>query len=399
MNRDLQKLQPYPFERLRDLLADAQPPADKPLVDLGIGEPRHPTPSFIGETLTAALRDGLSRYPATRGGAPLRQAIADWLQARFQLAPAQVDPDRQVLPVAGTREGLFAIAQALVDRQAAPLVVMPNPFYQIYEGAALLSGAEPRFLTCDRDNGYLPDPDALAAQDWDRCQLLYLCSPGNPSGAVIRKPLMQRLLDLADRHDFIVVADECYSELYPDEDSPPPGLLQICNETGRPDFRRCLVFHSLSKRSNAPGLRSGFVAGDADVLQAFLRYRTYQGCALPEQVQQASTTAWADEAHVRENRRLYREKFDAVLEILGDCLPVSRPEAGFYLWPQTPIDDQDFARRLYQEEHVRVLPGSYLSRDTEAGNPGRNHVRMALVADRAHCEAAAHRIRAFVERL
>ncbi|MCK8514726.1 succinyldiaminopimelate transaminase [Methylonatrum kenyense] len=399
MNQDLQKLQPYPFERLRDLLADAQPPADKPLVDLGIGEPRHPTPRFIAESLSTSLNDGLSRYPATRGKDPLCRAIAAWLETRFRLDAGQIDADSQVLPVAGTREGLFSVAQALVDRQAVPLVMMPNPFYQIYEGAALLAGAEPRFLHCDRSNGYLPDPDALPPEDWDRCQLLYLCSPGNPSGAVIGKSLMQRFLDLADRHDFILVADECYSELYPNEDTPPPGLLQICAETGRTDFRRCLVFHSLSKRSNAPGLRSGFVAGDAAILREFLRYRTYHGCALPEHVQQASAAAWADEAHVRENRRLYREKFDAVLAILGDCLEVSRPEAGFYLWPRTPVDDQDFARRLYQEEHVRVLPGSYLSRDTALGNPGRNHVRMALVADQAHCEAAAHRIRALVRRL
>lgn len=399
MNCDLQKLQPYPFERLRHLLGDAQPPADKPLVDLGIGEPRHPTPRFIAKTLTSGLEDGLSRYPATRGGEDLRQAIAAWLRTRFRLDAGQLDSASQILPVAGTREGLFSIAQALVDRQTAPLVVMPNPFYQIYEGAALLASAEPRFLNCDRANGYLPDPDSLSAADWDRCQLLYLCSPGNPSGAVIPKPRMQRFLELADRHDFILAADECYSELYPDEDNPPPGLLQICTEIGRTDFSRCLVFHSLSKRSNAPGLRSGFVAGDAELLRGFLRYRTYHGCALPQHVQSASAAAWADEAHVRENRRLYRQKFDAVLAILADCLEVSRPEAGFYLWPRTPIDDQDFARRLYQEEHVRVLPGSYLSRDTVAGNPGRQHIRMALVAEPSQCEAAAHRIRAFVKRL
>ena len=399
MNCDLQKLQLYPFERLRHLLTDVRPPADKPLVDLGIGEPRHPTPHFIAETLTSGLRDGLSRYPATRGNDALRQAVADWLQTRFRLDAGQIDPESQILPVAGTREGLFSIAQALVDRQTAPLVVMPNPFYQIYEGAALLAGAEPRLLNCNRANGYRPDPDSLSAADWDRCQLLYLCSPGNPSGAVIPKPLMQRFLELADRHNFILAADECYSELYPDEECPPPGLLQICAETGRTDFRRCVVFHSLSKRSNAPGLRSGFVAGDANLLRDFLRYRTYHGCALPQHVQSASAAAWADETHVRENRRLYREKFDAVLAILGDCLEVNRPEAGFYLWPRTPIDDQDFARRLYQEEHVRVLPGSYLSRDTLAGNPGQHHIRMALVAEQSQCEAAARRIRALVERL
>ncbi len=399
MNSDLSRLQPYPFERLRELLAGARPPPDRDLVDLGIGEPRNPTPPLIAEALQAALKEGLSRYPGTAGTPALREAIASWLARRFQLGADAIDPDRHVLPLAGTREGLFAIAQTLVNRADAPLVVMPNPFYQIYEGGALLAGAEPRFLDCHRDNDYLPGPESLSAADWDRCQLLYLCSPGNPSGAVISRQRMGRFLELADRHDFVIVADECYSELYPDEAQPPKGLLQICQELGRDDFHRCLVFHSLSKRSNAPGLRSGFVAGDADLLTTFLRYRTYHGCALPQHVQAASAAAWSDEVHVRENRELYRARFDAVLEILDGCLDVARPNAGFYLWPQTPIDDQQFARRLFEEEHVRLLPGSFLSRESHGGNPGAGHVRMALVAPQADCEEAARRIRALVNRL
>ena len=399
MNPDLERLQPYPFERLARLKADCTPPAELAPIDLSIGEPKHAAPHFVAETLISHLH-GLSQYPVTRGQAELRRTIADWLQRRFTLPAAGPDPDTQVLPVGGTREALFAFAQAVVDRsQPRPRVLMPNPFYQIYEGAALLAGAEPVFLNTTAQTDYLPDFDRVPDSVWDECQLLYLCSPGNPTGTVLDVPALQRLIELAERHDFIIAADECYSEIYPDEAAPPPGLLQAAAAMGRSDYRRCVVFHSLSKRSNLPGLRSGFVAGDAGVLQAFFRYRTYHGCAMPPATQAASREAWQDEAHVRDNRELYRRKFAAVTDILQSVLPVTPPQAGFYLWPQTPIADTDFARNLFAEAHVTVLPGSYLSRDTDSGNPGSDHVRMALVAPLEDCIEAARRIRTFIERI
>ncbi|MCC5856923.1 MAG: succinyldiaminopimelate transaminase [Ectothiorhodospiraceae bacterium] len=398
MNSNLARLQPYPFQRLARLLDGANPPRGLAPIDLGIGEPKHPAPALVREALVAHL-DGLGSYPPTRGGAPLREAVCHWLSARFRIPRDRLDPDRHCLPVAGTREALFAIAQAVVDPAGAPLVVMPNPFYQIYEGAALLAGAEPYFLNCTAANGYLPDLEAVPDSVWDGCQLLYICSPGNPSGAVASRAWHQQLLDLADRHDFVIAADECYSEIYPPRGEPPVGLLQVCAESGREDFHRCLVFHSLSKRSNAPGLRSGFVAGDARLLERFLLYRTYQGCALSAPVQAASTAAWHDETHVEENRLAYQAKFDAVLHVLSPVLEVQRPAAGFYLWPRTPIPDTRFARRLYEEQNVRVLPGSYLSREAHGENPGADHVRLALVAHEAECVEAAWRIRRLLERL
>ncbi|BCO30464.1 succinyldiaminopimelate transaminase [Thiohalobacter sp. COW1] len=399
MNPDLERLQPYPFERLARLKADASPPVDRAHIDLSIGEPKHAAPHFVAEALISHLH-GLSQYPVTRGQPELRRAVADWLSRRFQLPAASLDPQTMVLPVNGTREALFAFAQAVVDRNAArPRVLMPNPFYQIYEGAALLAGAEPVLLNTTPESGYLPDFDRVPESVWDDCQLLYLCSPGNPTGTVLDIPALQRLIHLADRHDFILAADECYSEIYPDEAAPPPGLLQAAAAMGRTDYRRCVVFHSLSKRSNLPGLRSGFVAGDAEVLQAFFRYRTYHGCAMPPATQAASRLAWQDEAHVRDNRELYRQKFAAVTDILQPVLDVAPPQAGFYLWPRTPIADTDFARGLFAEEQVTVLPGSFLSRDTDSGNPGADHVRMALVAPLEDCIEAAHRIRSFIERI
>jgi N-succinyldiaminopimelate aminotransferase len=393
MNPRLDRLQPYPFEKLGALLADAAPPALAP-IRLSIGEPQHPTPAFIGAALAAHL-NGLASYPATRGTPMLREAIAGWLSRRFALPADAVDPERHVLPVNGTREGLFAFAQAVIDPSPDALVLLPNPFYQIYEGAALLAGAQPHYLPCTAETGFLPDLDAVDEATWARCQLIYTCSPGNPSGAVMDQATLTRLIELADRHDFIIAADECYAELYPDESAPPVGLLQAAAAMGREDFGRCIVFHSLSKRSNAPGLRSGFVAGDAEVIRRFLAYRTYHGCAMALPQQHASTAAWRDEAHVIENRRLYREKFDAVLAILDGVLDVQRPAAGFYLWPRTPIDDTELARRLFAEQHVTVLPGSYLSRPTPAGDPGKGRVRMALVAPLAECVEAAERIRTF----
>ncbi len=395
MNPNLERLQPYPFEKLRALMSGVAPPAGLDHIPLSIGEPRHPTPAFVTEAVLAHLH-GLSSYPLTRGSATLRQAIAGWLERRFGLGEGALDPERQVLPVNGTREALFAFAQAVVDAgRPGAAVLMPNPFYQIYEGAALLAGAEPVYLNCGDDG--LPDFDAIPAETWARCQLLYLCSPHNPTGAVVPEATLRKLMALADEHDFIIAADECYSEIYFDEDRPPVGLLEAAARAGRSDFRRCVVFHSLSKRSNAPGLRSGFVAGDAEVLQAFFAYRTYHGCAMPEHHQAASRLAWGDEDHVRQNRAEYRAKFDAVLEILGDVLEVQRPEAGFYLWPRTPGDDAEFARELYRQQNVTVLPGSFLSRTVNGENPGAGRVRMALVAPLDECVDAARRIRSFLE--
>jgi N-succinyldiaminopimelate aminotransferase len=395
MNPDLDKLQPYPFEKLAALKAGVAP-ADKPHVALSIGEPQHATPAQITAALQAHLDAGLARYAPTQGMALLRQTICDWLVRRFALPADSLDAERHVLPVAGTREALFAFAQAVVDRRRPASVLMPNPFYQIYEGAALLAGATPGFLPCDAANGYVPDFDAVPADRWDRCQVLYLCSPGNPSGAVIAQGALQGLIELADRHDFVIAADECYSEIYRDEERPPVGLLQAAAAMGHDDYRRCMVFHSLSKRSNAPGLRSGFVAGDADLIAGFLRYRTYHGCALPLQHQHASIAAWQDEAHVRENRRLYRAKFDAVLDALQGSLDVTLPEAGFYLWPRTPVDDETFARELFRQQNVSVLPGSYLARSVDGRSPGAGHVRIALVAPLEQCIDAAARIADFV---
>ncbi len=396
MNPNLSRLQPYPFERMAALHAGVAPPAGLAPIRLSIGEPRHPTPGFIAEAIIEHLH-GLSLYPATRGSRQLRESIANWLQMRFTLPANSLNPDRQILPVNGTREALFAIAQCLIDTRSQPLVLMPNPFYQIYEGAALLAGAEPQFINCSASTGYLPDFDAVRDADWDRCQLLYLCSPGNPSGQVIDTKSLQILIERAERHDFVIVSDECYSEIYADEAHPPPGLLQAAAAIGNTHYRRCLVFHSLSKRSNAPGLRSGFVAGDAELMEPFFRYRTYHGCAMPPATQDASARAWQDEVHVTENRRLYREKFAAVTDILAPVLDVEAPPASFYLWPHTPIDDQIFARQLLAEQNVIVLPGSYLSRDTANGNPGKEHIRMALVAPLDECIEAANRIRQFTE--
>lgn len=394
MNPRLHALQAYPFEKLRALLGTAT--SDLPHIPLSIGEPRHPAPGFVAETLATELGK-LSNYPTTKGIAELRQSIATWATRRFGLSA--LDAESQVLPVNGTREALFAFAQTVVTPSDEALVCCPNPFYQIYEGAALLAGAQPHFLPCTAENGFIPDYDAVPAQVWQRCQLLYLCSPGNPSGAVTDTATLQKLIRLADEYDFVLASDECYSELYFDEGQPPAGLLQACAEMGRNDYRRCVVFHSLSKRSNLPGLRSGFVAGDADILASFLLYRTYHGCAMPIQHQLASIAAWNDEAHVQENRERYRQKFARVLSELGGCLDVKQPDASFYLWAKTPIADTDFAKLLFDSQHVTVLPGSYLSREVDGLNPGSGYVRMALVAELDNCVEAASRIRRCVETL
>lgn len=399
MNPDLDKLHPYPFEKLATLKQGITPPASLSHIALSIGEPKHATPSLINEALIANL-DKLSSYPSTRGEPALRESIATWLYKRFKLDASCLDTGTQILPVNGTREALFAFAQCVIQRDNNPVVMMPNPFYQIYEGAALLAGAEPFYMNTTQDTDFLPDFNAVPENIWQRCQLVYLCSPGNPTGAVMSIEQMQKLLDLADKFDFVIASDECYSELYFDENSPPPGLLEAAIQAGRDDFKRCIVFHSLSKRSNAPGLRSGFVAGDKDIMQAFFRYRTYHGCAMPPAHQFASIAAWSDESHVIENRALYREKFRAVQTILDPVMPVHIPAASFYLWPQTPISDTDFAQRLFAEQNITVLPGSFLSR-TPAGqpNPGENRIRMALVAPLEECISAAERIKDFINTL
>ena len=392
MNPDLQRLQPYPFERLRRLFAGVKPPAGLPPINLSIGEPKHPTPAFILDALARAL-PGVASYPLTAGQPELREAIAAWACRRYRLK--NLDPATQVLPVAGSREALFAFAQTVVDRSRDAIVVAPNPFYQIYEGAALLAGARPLFLPTTEANGFRMELERLTPAEWARVQLVYVCTPGNPTGRVMTLDEWRQLFDLSDRYGFIVASDECYSEIYFDEAAPPLGGLQAAAQLGRERFERLVVFSSLSKRSNVPGLRSGFVAGDADVLQQFLLYRTYHGSALGPAVQTASVAAWRDEAHVIENRRLYAAKFAQATPVVQRALRCRQPDAAFYLWAATPIDDAEYARRLYAERHVTVLPGSYLSREVAGANPGAGHVRIALVASAAEVAEAAERIASF----
>ncbi len=397
MNPDLALLQPYPFAKLATLFEGTSPSSAQSHIALSIGEPKHTSPAFVGAALTAHM-GGLSQYPLTKGILELRTSISAWATKRFHLASSGLCPETQILPVNGTREALFSFTQVIVDRtKSNPLVVCPNPFYQIYEGATYLAGAKPYFLPCESSNGYLPNYESVPTQVWQDCQMLFVCSPGNPTGAVTDISTWKKLIALADEHDFIIASDECYSELYFDEANPPVGLLQACAAMGRHDYKHCMVFHSLSKRSNLPGLRSGFVAGDAELIESYLQYRTYHGCAMPVQHQFASIAAWNDEGHVFANRQLYREKFARVLEILAGQLKVSQPDASFYLWPETPIDDTQFARELFQHEHVTVLPGQFLSREIDGLNPGAGHVRMALVAPIEQCIEAAERIKHFIQ--
>jgi N-succinyldiaminopimelate aminotransferase len=396
MNPALSRLWPYPFERLRELLAGAAPPANLAHISLSIGEPRHTPPAFVLEALTNNLHT-LNSYPASHGLPQFRASVANWLNRRFALPTgARVDPDTMVLPANGTREALFAVVQALTDRSREPIVVMPNPFYQIYEGAALLAGAEPYFIP-QQGNVALPDLDSVPATVWNRCQLLFLCSPGNPTGAVAHVDYLRHALELAEKYDFVVASDECYSEIFFDETQPPTGLLQAAVAAGHTRFERCLVFHSLSKRSSVPGLRSGFVAGDPALIKPFLLYRTYHGCAMPVHVQLASIPAWNDDQHVIENRSLYREKFSKVLPLLKSVMDVEMPQASFYLWPKVD-DDQRFTRELFERQHVTTLPGSYIAREGGGGNPGRGRVRISLVASVDECVEAAERIRTYLSR-
>jgi len=400
MNARLAGLHSYPFQKLTALLQGVSPPEDKAPIRLSIGEPQHAAPSFVLEALAQNLA-GLSIYPTTRASPELRRSIAAWANRRFGLKQNPLDPERHVLPAAGTREALFSIAQAVIEPRngRSPLVMMPNPFYQIYEGAALLAGAQPYFLNTIEEKGYRMDFAGVPEAAWRETQLVYICSPGNPTGAVLSHGDWKQIIELSQRYGFIIASDECYAEIYFDEADPPIGLLQAAQGMGLRDFRNCLVFHSLSKRSNLPGMRSGFVAGDPVIIEQYFQYRTYQGCALPPPTQTASIAAWNDESHVRQNRELYRAKFDAVLGILGGVLDVHRPAAGFYLWPKTPIDDQAFARELYARENVLVLPGSYLSREVNGVDPGANRVRMALVASLDECVTAARRMKNFIESL
>ena len=390
-NHQLSLLQPYPFEKLRAALADQVHGGDLAHIALSIGEPKHAPPSLVIDALSdpAALAQQLAIYPATRGNDALRDAISYWLAQRFNIA---VDPENQILPVNGTREALFSFAQALLSGDSSSLVGMPNPFYQIYEGAALLAGAQPYYIPNTEANNYQADFDSISAATWDAMELLYICSPGNPTGHLISDTQMRNLIELAHRHDFIIAADECYAEIYFSDQPRPSSLLASSNAMGNKDFQRCVVFHSLSKRSNLPGLRSGFVAGDANIIEQFLRYRTYHGCALGMHQQRASTLAWQDEAHVQENRALYEQKFRTVTKILAPYYDIRQPAGGFYHWLPTPTDDIEFCQALFSTQHITVMPGTFLGRQDQGLNPGKGHARVAWVAPLEECIEAAERL-------
>lgn len=396
MNRRLDLLHPYPFERLNALLEGVQASPDHGLIPLSLGEPRHEAPDFLVEMYRRrelVLR-GFGTYPPTKGLPELRNAIAAFVGRRFA---APLDPETQVLPVNGTREALFAIAQAVIDPDDPGTTFMPNPFYQIYEGAAIIAGSKPVYIPCTAATDFNPDFSRVTDEQWSSCRLVYICSPGNPTGAVMEIPEMQRLIRLADQYGFVIASDECYSEIYADEERPPPGLLQAAREMGREDYRNCIAFNSLSKRSNLPGLRSGYACGDASLIEKFLLYRTYHGSAMPVHHQLLSAAAWEDEDHVVANRARYRAKFDAVMAILDNVWPMSRPAASFYLWPSTPVDAELFTQKLIEAVHIKVVPGTYLSRDAHGTNPGKNRVRMALVATHDECVEAAERLKRFMK--
>jgi N-succinyldiaminopimelate aminotransferase len=396
VNPLLTKLQPYPFEKLRQLFAGVTPNAAYAPISLGIGEPKHPTPEFIKQVLTDNL-GGLASYPSTAGSEALRASIAGWLERRYGLP--KIDPATQVLPVNGSREALFALAQTVIDPSRDALVMCPNPFYQIYEGAAYLAGAEPYFVNSDPARNFAPDYKSVPADVWPRVQLLYLCSPGNPTGAVLTLEDWKELFELSDRYGFIIAADECYSEIYFKQEAPLGGL-EAAHRLGRTGYPRLIAFSSLSKRSNVPGMRSGFVAGDAEVLKNFLLYRTYHGSAMSPSIQSASVAAWNDEKHVEENRAKYIAKFNRVTPMLEEVLDVALPDAGFYLWAKVPgMSDTEYARRLHAEYNVTVLPGSYLAREAHGINPGQGRIRMALVAEVEECLEAAQRIVEFTKKL
>ena len=397
MNPLLRLLQPYPFERLRALHADATPNRTKPAINVSIGEPKHPTPAFILDALAHGATTGLANYPTTVGSAALREAIASWLTRRHALRA--LDSAAEVLPVLGSREALFAFAQTVIDgSRPGATVVVPNPFYQIYEGAALLAGAQTFCVNADEDAAFAHRWDGVPPDVWSRTQLLYVCSPDNPTGRVMPLAEWQTLFELSDRHGFVIASDECYSEIHFDESAPPLGALAAAQACGRDGYPRLVVFGSLSKRSNAPGLRSGYAAGDRALLKAFLHYRTYHGSAMSGAVAAASIAAWNDETHVVQNRAEYTEKFRLLAPRLAQAMPCTMPQAAFYLWARTPGDDAAFARRLYVEENVTVLPGSYIARTAHDRNPGAGRVRIALVPSLAECAEAVERIVACARR-
>ena len=415
MNPYLSQLLDYPFDRLRELKRNISPNSNLSQISLALGEPRHKPPSFILEAVASNLNCS-NQYPPILGTPELRSAIANWLERRYSLSPLQIDRDRQVIVACGTREALFCIVQALVDtRNGSAAVAMPNPFYAIYEGAAILAGATPLYLPCTRDTNYLPDFEAISPKEWNQCKLLFLCSPNNPTGAVLPRSHFMRALELADRFGFIIASDECYSEIYFNESTPPPGLLEVCKEQGRSDFKNCLVLNSLSKRSSIPGLRSGFIAGDEVIISRLSKYRSYHGCAISYPIQAASALAWQDETHVVENRNYYKEKLQAVHAVLqsehkdkdyGTQLHYTLPEASFFIWAETTDNDRVFTRELYRTKNVTVLPGSFLARDGQNAsqtsstngcpNPGSNRIRIALVAELDECVDAARRIASFL---
>ena len=393
LNPDLQRLKPYPFEQLSALLSGIQPPAGVTPIPLSIGEPQHAPPQFVLDALTEHM--GLiAKYPTTKGTETLRSAIASWLNQRFSITHSPIDPDTQVIPVNGTREAIFAAVQAAANRTVGGLLVMPNPFYQIYEGAAFMAGLTPHYLPIDASGQ--PDYRAVSDRVWADCQFCFICTPGNPSGTVIDEETLEYLINKANEFDFWLASDECYSEIY--RNTPPTGLLEVCAQMGHRDYSQCLVFHSLSKRSNLPGLRSGFVAGDASFIAPFLKYRTYHGCSMSMAVQKASELAWSDEDHVIVNRDLYAEKFQAAADILGEQLDSHDPGAGFYLWAKTPTGCDTFSRDLYAATGVTVLPGQFLGREVDGVNPGAGFVRMALVAEPDTCREALLRIQRFMTR-
>jgi N-succinyldiaminopimelate aminotransferase len=395
MNPDLDKLQPYPFQKLAALFREVTPNPALHAISLHIGEPKHTTPQLIKDSLAASL-DGLANYPTTAGSETLRACIADWLQHRYAI-PA-LNAKTQVLPVNGSREALFAFAQTVIDRSHNnPVVVCPNPFYQIYEGAALLAGATPYFLNTLQEDNYALNFSQLADEVWQRTQLIYVCSPGNPNGHVMPLDEWKVLFEMSDRYGFIIASDECYSEIY--FATPPLGALQAAQQLGRGDYKNLVAFSSLSKRSNVPGMRSGFVAGDARIIEKFTLYRTYHGCAMNPVIQAASIAAWQNEEHVAENRRLYSEKFSGVVKILKPVLPVTLPDAGFYLWLSVPVSDTVFAQHLYRDYNVSVLPGSFLAREAGGLNPGEKFIRIALVAELNETLEAAERIAEFSRKL
>ena len=392
MNPYLEALNQYPFERLNHLKNGLVTRSKEQHISLALGEPKHSPPNFLLENLTdhKIVKKGLMTYPTTRGGEELRNTIALWLKYRFG---ADVSPDHQILPASGTREALFSFGQAILSGTNDSYVVLPNPFYQIYEGATLLRGALPYYV----DSNAVPEFDDIEESVWAKCELIYICSPGNPSGRAIPKEVLKHLIELAQRHKFVIAADECYSELSYNENHPPVGLLQVATEMGLYEFDNCVVFHSLSKRSNCPGLRSGFIAGDAKILSKYYDYRTYEGCAVPLHVQHVSAMAWSDENHVIQNRAAYREKFEVTKPILKRVFDVSTPDGGFYYWPDIERDDVSFAKELFINENITVLPGQYLGRNFKGDNPGKNHIRIALVAEKEECVSAIERLVNFVQ--